>query len=92
MTLLKEIDEKRPAEIGKELHSFAVDLFPICRSITGNGLRQTLAMIKNRLPLEMFAVASGTPVFDWVVPKEWNVLDAYIKDRTGRAGGGFSAI
>jgi aminopeptidase-like protein len=84
MRLLKEIDKKNEAEIGKELHGFATELFPICRSITGNGLRQTLAMIKNRIPLETFEVASGTQVFDWVVPKEWNVLDAYIKDRTGR--------
>jgi aminopeptidase-like protein len=84
MRLLKEIDKKNEAEIGKELHGFATELFPICRSITGNGLRQTLAMIKNRIPLETFEVASGTQVFDWVVPKEWNVLDAYIKDRAGR--------
>ncbi len=84
MTLLKEIDDKRPAEIGEDLHGFVAELFPICRSITGNGLRQTLAMIKNRIPLETFEVASGTQVFDWVVPKEWNVVDAYIKDRTGR--------
>ena len=84
MRLLKQIDEKSQAEIGEDLHGFAAELFPICRSITGNGLRQTLAMIKNRIPLEMFEVASGTQVFDWVVPKEWNVLDAYIKDRTGR--------
>jgi aminopeptidase-like protein len=81
MRLLNEIDEK--SEIGEDLHGFAAELFPICRSITGNGLRQTLAMIKNRIPLETFEVASGTQVFDWVVPKEWNVLDAYIKDRTG---------
>ena len=84
MRLLKEIDKKSEAEIGEDLHGFAAELFPICRSITGNGLRQTLAMIKNRIPLETFEVASGTQVFDWVVPKEWNVLDAYIKDRTGR--------
>jgi len=84
MRLLKEIDKRNPAEIGEDLHGFAAELFPICRSITGNGLRQTLAMIKNRIPLEMFEVASGTQVFDWVVPKEWNVLDAYIKDQTGR--------
>ena len=76
--------KKSPAEIGEDLHGFAADLFPICRSITGNGLRQTLAMIKNRIPLETFEVASGTQVFDWTVPKEWNVLDAYIKDRTGK--------
>jgi aminopeptidase-like protein len=84
MRLLKEIDNKSPADVGEDLYGFAVELFPICRSITGNGLRQTLAMIKNRIPLETFEVASGTQVFDWTVPKEWNVLDAYIKDRTGR--------
>lgn len=84
MRLLKEIDEKSPAEIGEALHGFAAELFPICRSITGKGLRQTLAMIKNRIPLETFEVASGSQVFDWIVPKEWNVLDAYIKDRTGK--------
>jgi aminopeptidase-like protein len=84
MRLLKEIDEKSPAEIGENLHGFAAELFPICRSITGNGLRQTLAMIRNRIPLETFEVASGTQAFDWIVPKEWNVLDAYIKDRTGK--------
>jgi aminopeptidase-like protein len=84
MRLLKEIDEKSPAEIGEDLHGFAAELFPICRSITGNGLRQTLAMIRNRIPLETFEVASGTQVFDWTVPKEWNVLDAYINDQTGK--------
>jgi aminopeptidase-like protein len=84
MRLLKEIDKKSPAEIGEDLYSFAAELFPICRSITGNGLRQTLAMIRNRIPLETFEVPSGTQVFDWIVPKEWNVVDAYIKDRTGK--------
>src|SRR5260370_14102343 len=84
MRLLKEIDEKGAAEVGKGLHGFAAELFPICRSITGDGLRQTLAMIKNRIPLETIEVASGTQVLDWIVPKEWNVLDAYIKDRTGK--------
>jgi len=84
MRLLEEIDQKSPAEIGEQLHGFAAELFPICRSITGKGLRQTLAMIKNRIPLETFEVASGSQVFDWIVPKEWNVLDAYVKDRTGK--------
>ena len=84
MRLLRELDKKSPGEIGEGLHTFAAELFPICRSITGNGLRQTLAMIRNRIPLETFEVPSGTQVFDWVVPKEWNVLDAYIKDRTGK--------
>ena len=84
MRPLREIDKKSPAEIGEDLHGFAAKLFSDLPSITGNGLRQTLEMIKKRIPLETFEVASGTQVFDWIVPKEWNVQDAYIKDRTGR--------
>ena len=53
-------------------------------ALPGMASDRRLAMIKNRIPLETFEVASGTQVFDWIVPKEWNVLDAYIKDRTGR--------
>lgn len=66
-------------EGGAELHQFVRDLFPICRSITGNGIRQTLAAIGKRIPLEISEVPTGTPVFDWTVPKEWNIRDAYIQ-------------
>jgi len=52
---------------------------PICRSITGNGIRQTLGMIGKRIPLEISEVPTGAPVFDWTVPKEWNIRDAYIQ-------------
>jgi aminopeptidase-like protein len=58
-------------------------LFPICRSITGNGVRQTLAFVQDIIPLEIVEVPSGTSVFDWQVPKEWNVKDAYIKNERG---------
>ena len=58
-------------------------LFPICRSITGNGVRQTLRIIKEEIPLEIHEVASGTKVFDWNIPKEWNIKDAYIKNSKG---------
>jgi aminopeptidase-like protein len=83
MNLLKEFDQMEAAEIGQELYHFAADLYPICRSITGNGLRRTLAMIQDRIPLQIFEVPTGTMVFDWAVPKEWNVRDAYIADSRG---------
>ena len=66
-------------KLADELHGFAASLYPICRSITGDGIRQTLAMIQERIPLQTFEVPTGTPVFDWTVPKEWNIRDAYIK-------------
>ncbi len=58
-------------------------LFPICRSITGNGLRQTLSYIKKHIGSDIIEVASGTQVFDWVVPDEWNITDAYVKNADG---------
>jgi aminopeptidase-like protein len=70
--------------IGKQLHAFAAELYPICRSITGKGIQKTLAAIRQRIPLELHEVKSGTQVFDWEVPKEWNINDAYIKDAAGR--------
>jgi aminopeptidase-like protein len=84
MRPLKELDQRNLAEIGREIHQFASELYPICRSITGDGIRQTLALISNRIPLQTFDVATGTQVFDWTVPKEWNIRDAYIKDRSGK--------
>jgi aminopeptidase-like protein len=84
MRLLKEIDQKSQAEIGQELHGFAAELYPICRSITGDGIRRTLGLIQNKIPLQISEVPTGTPVFDWTVPKEWNIRDAYIKDAAGK--------
>ncbi len=82
--LLRQFDEQSLAEIGGELHRFATGLYPICRSITGDGIRGTLAMIGERIPLQISEVPTGTAAFDWTVPKEWNVRDAYIKDATGK--------
>jgi aminopeptidase-like protein len=79
MSLLKEFERGSEAAIGQQLHRFATDLYPICRSISGDGLRRTLSMIQERIPLQISNVPTGTPVFDWTVPKEWNIRDAYIK-------------
>ena len=68
---------------GTAMLDFIADLYPICRSITGEGVRETLRMIQKRIPLEMHEVPSGTNVFDWTVPLEWNVSDAYIKNEAG---------
>ena len=84
MGLLKELDQRDAAEIGQELHQFAGELYPICRSITGDGVRRTLALIQKKVPLRSFEVPTGTPVFDWTVPKEWNIRDAYIKAPDGK--------
>jgi aminopeptidase-like protein len=66
------------------MHTLAAELYPICRSITGDGLRQTLAYIGRRIPLQIQEIPTGTPVFDWTIPKEWNIRDAYIADRHGK--------
>ena len=68
---------------GARLYAFMEELFPICRSITGDGVRETLDAIGQRIPLEIHEVPSGAEVLDWTVPDEWNVRDAYIA-RDGR--------
>lgn len=73
----------RNTAIGKEMHALASRLFPICRSITGNGVRETFRVIKEHIPLGVHEVPSGTKVFDWAVPREWNIRDAWIKDGAG---------
>jgi aminopeptidase-like protein len=70
--------------LGAEIHRFIAEAYPICRSLTGEGVRRTLAMVRDRIPLEIHEVPTGTPVFDWTVPREWNIRDAWIKDSSGR--------
>ena len=84
MSLLKELDLTNASDVGNGLHRFASELFPICRSITGDGIRKTLSMIGERISLKLFEIPTGTAVFDWTVPKEWNVRDAYIKGKDGK--------
>jgi aminopeptidase-like protein len=69
---------------GRELYDFASRLYPICRSITGDGVRETLQLVGERIPLEVHEIPSGTRVFDWEVPLEWNIEDASVTDRQGR--------
>jgi len=65
--------------LSKQIYNLAKKLWPINRSITGDGVRKTLSIIKEKIPeLKIFEIPSGTEVFDWTVPKEWKVRDAYI--------------
>ena len=81
-----DIQEKivEKSEIGTEMFRFISKCYPICRSITGNGVRETINLISDIIPLEKHEVSSGTQVFDWEIPNEWNIKKAYFKDSTGR--------
>lgn len=65
------------------MYALAADLFPICRSITGDGVRETLRVLRRHIALDIHEVPTGTPAFDWTVPQEWNIRDGYIKAMSG---------
>lgn len=75
--------ESKPLDVGRQLHALVARLYPICRSITGPGVRQTLAVLQEDLPLTIHEVPTGTAAFDWTVPQEWQIRDASIKDVNG---------
>lgn len=69
---------------GTQMYHWAQDLFPICRSLTGEGVRQTLRYVQKLIPdLHMHEVPTGTTCFDWTVPEEWNIRDAYVTNKAG---------
>jgi aminopeptidase-like protein len=72
------------ALVGNEMYQLITDLYPICRSITGNGFRETLGVLSGHIPLKTREIPSGKEVFDWVIPPEWNIRDAYIKNSSGK--------
>ncbi|MGK0238221.1 MAG: aminopeptidase-like protein [Candidatus Pelagisphaera sp.] len=69
---------------GREMHALVAELYPLCRSITGDGVRETLRRLMEEIPLVIYEVPSGTAVFDWTVPEEWNIREAWIKAPDGR--------
>ena len=77
---MEEFDFKNT---GDRMLKLIHDLYPICRSITGEGVRQTLSVLKELIPLDVHSIASGTEAFDWTIPKEWNIKDAYVEDSKG---------
>jgi aminopeptidase-like protein len=84
MTIADLLASFDPATAGAEMHGLMEEVFPIPRSITGDGLRATLKRVARDVPLTLHEVPTGTPVFDWTVPREWNLRDAYIADASGR--------
>ena len=70
--------------VGEDIFSLAAELYPSCRSITGDGVRWTLRHLSRHIDLAIREVPSGTRVFDWTVPREWNIRDAFVKNAEGR--------
>jgi len=87
MGVLKKLEQRealdRGGATGERLHRFVTTLYPICRSLTGDGIRQTLTVIGERIPIRLSEIATGTKIFDWSIPKEWNIRDAYIRSPGG---------
>jgi aminopeptidase-like protein len=70
-------------QVGLAMHALIATLYPLCRSITGSGVRQTLQILQSYVPMSTTEVPTGTQVFDWIVPREWTIRDAYVKNRRG---------
>ena len=77
------LDKPLIDDVGTEIYALAAEIFPFCRSITGNGVRETLRAVGAHIPLQIHEVPTGTPVLDWTIPREWNIRDAWIKNARG---------
>ena len=80
---ISQATKREKANLGEGMHHLMRRLFPICRSITGHGVRETLKIIQEYIPLKVHEISTGTKVFDWAIPREWNIKDAYIKNSKG---------
>jgi aminopeptidase-like protein len=80
----RDAPEAPASATGAEIFELASEIFPICRSVTGEGVRETLRILERHIPLERREVPTGTRVLDWEVPKEWAIRDAFIEDPGGR--------
>jgi aminopeptidase-like protein len=76
--------QRRLDDTMQEMLSLIHELYPLCRSITGHGVRDTLRALRKHIPVTTYEVPSGTQVFDWTIPKEWNIRDAYVKNARGQ--------
>ena len=83
MTVRDAVVAVDPATAGRDMYDLIAELYPICRSITGEGFRSTLDTLAGHLDLAVHEVPSGTRVFDWTVPREWNITDAYVETSAG---------
>lgn len=84
MTSVQESEIEAGLTTGQKIHRLIAEMYPFFRSITGDGVRATLDVVKKHVPLEVHEVPTGTKVFDWEVPREWNIRKAYIKDPEGK--------
>ena len=83
MSITNIIKDQR-SKVCDQITGLFETLFPICRSITGNGVRDTLKIISKHIPINNTEVPTGTKVFDWEIPDEWNIRDTYIMDEEGK--------
>ena len=83
-TVRQALDALDRAASGRSMMDLAAELYPIPRSLTGDGVRATLERIARRIPLQVHELPTGTPVLDWTVPREWNPREAWIRDPSGR--------